>query len=200
MPPEVVAELNTRFARMRARQRIISIISFVVICLVQIPMIVVNGMVSTGGLLFGMTMAVVYVTLATVVTRSLISRWQRIDFAYMVIAKLMQHIPKSPFGEFGELRQAMLVLKLSHDLAGTEERRWTDGLDPRYGHPDFRRRRLVGLMETVAYRPLPAGVNPAIRSNLVAAAQLAIACEVLQSRSLFGRGRNAFLKVFGRRA
>ena len=81
---------------------------------------------------------------------------------------------------------------------GTPEGKWKDGCDPYHSHPDDRRRRLLELLTMAAWRDLP-GMPYQVRLDMIALAQLCIAAEVVQSRSMTGRIRNGLLRIFVRR-
>ncbi len=92
----------------------------------------------------------------------------------------------------------LVVLQVSSLVEGTPEGRWRNGSDPYHSHPDDRRRRLFELLTLAAWARLP-GVAWFVRLELIALAQICIAAEAVQSRSLSGRVRNAWLRLVTRR-
>jgi hypothetical protein len=99
---------------------------------------------------------------------------------------------------FSGLLCRLAILKVGILAWGTPEGKWKDGCDPYHSHPDDRRRRLMELLTIAAWRDLPE-VPWKTRLDMIALAQICIAAEVIQSRSLSGRIRNGLLRVFARR-
>jgi len=100
---------------------------------------------------------------------------------------------------FSGLLCRLAILKVGILAWGTPEGRWKDGCDPYHSHPDDRRRRLMEMLTIAAWVDLPE-VPWRTRVDMIALAQICIAAEVLQSRSLSGRIRNVLLRIFARRS
>lgn len=100
---------------------------------------------------------------------------------------------------FSGLLCRLAILKVGILAWGTPEGRWKDGCDPYHSHPDDRRRRLMEMLTIAAWVDLPE-VPWKTRLDMIALAQICIAAEVLQSRSLSGRIRNVLLRIFARRS
>lgn len=99
---------------------------------------------------------------------------------------------------FDGLMCNLVIMKVGLLAWGTPEGKWKNGCDPYHSHPDDRRRRLMELLTIAAWRDLPE-VPWDVRQDMIALAQICIAAEAVQSRSVTGRIRNGLLRAFARR-
>lgn len=106
--------------------------------------------------------------------------------------------PRTDPDGLDRLMLGLVVLQVTMLVWGTPENKWRDGTDPYHSHPDDRRRRLADLLTLAAWAPL-SGVPWFVRIEMIAIAQICIAAEAVQSRSLSGRMRNAWLRLVTRR-
>lgn len=109
-----------------------------------------------------------------------------------------EEAPTSEDDPFDGLFVKLVIFRFGLLVWGTPEGKWRNGCSPYHSHPDDRRRRLLEMLTIAAWRDLP-GMPWEVRLDMIAVAQICIAAEAVQSRSLSGRIRNALLRVFARR-
>lgn len=208
MTREEMALLRRRMSGYDRRLRRIWISCTAFAACFQIPGIGIGFMISWQRGLVSIVQSVTVLILAMGATTLYALKLRRMARASMISSAIIRTInqpgeddPSPRMGADGENGFFLNLVSLRMKILawGTPEANWKDGSDPSHGHPDDRRRRLFEMLTIAAWRNLP-GIPWFVREEMIALAQICIAAEAIQSRSLTGRLRNLWLRVFARRA